>query len=214
MATKLLEEKSKIISVASRINELRKEKNIAKKIFYSENNDKNNITRWCNEKNPVNPDRITNKIGFKEIADILDVDVDYLLCRQVERRRKKNSSGWEKFNELINTELLTKEVKLLKVADNLKSLFHDFGYEFVPIPADGEEYEFEFQTIERIDETHFALLTFAETNKTVTSYCYEVRSNGAVIKEISEKTFFKFMESITAHMKLEIELLLESDKQL
>ena len=44
---------------------------------------KNTMSKWLSEKNPVILDRI-DKDALQRVADFLDVDIDYLLCKQVE----------------------------------------------------------------------------------------------------------------------------------
>lgn len=204
MSITIVRDKSKVISLASRLMELLEETNRQKKELYTPHNNKNNITRWCNVDNPVNPDRITNFEGLQEIADLLQVDVDYLLCKQVEKRKSDNRANFAKFNEKFDTQAISESVALMEFGDSFKHTLQNIGYSFEYVPTSWHEDETEYQTIERLDESHFYLLTLRDTFTTQDEYEVEILKKGKRIAVLSADDFQFFLESAKAHILCEL----------
>lgn len=199
MSTKILQVKE--INLATRLNELLKEKNIQKKELYGDFGGKNTITRWCNEESPINPSSIRNTDKLEKLANFLDVDLDYLLCKQVEKKKKE---------DLLNikvSENLIREIELLDNGNILRSYLSNLGYKIEDIPVQGKEIE--YQTIEsKFDNNRvrFYLLTLVDNEPT--EYAIRITYESKTI-ELTEKEYFDFLKRAEIYLKGEMNLLFD-----
>ncbi len=158
MSKSAFEEKREIISLATRLNALLKEKNIQKKELYSFC-PQNNVTRWCNEKNPPNPDRIINTEALEKISEFLDVDVDYLLCKQVKKRRDFSNTD-DDLNDSEQLSEIAEEVEIFQICRILNPFLDFIGnYRIASKNVSTDYITKQYQSIERIDEGRFYLVT-------------------------------------------------------
>lgn len=212
-----------IISLASRLNSLLKEKKIQKKEFY-DFCPQNNLTRWCNEKNPPRLANIRNKAiqQLGRIAETLDVDLEYLLCKQVEKR------GGDVKQNRMDVESVWKSFQVFTLEESLNSFLSLVGNYQIRFEPYGTEFKTEtFKEIEAMDGCRFKLVT--KTCKVAVKGAYKVSlsriQNGDEVsdadtanewqfvteKVIEEDEFNRFFQSLKGHVKCELDLLLGTD---
>ena len=168
----------------------------------------NTVARWCNEKDPVNPDRINNKDTIKALSDFLNVDVDYLLCKQVYERESSEKPSEEqlvRWTEMYSTVMNNYET--FELADSLKTFFSKLGYSLTDNATDSTDEHIEYQTIERIDETHFMLLSWICVVPSPIKFEIKVKRGDKTITTLTENEYYQFISSIKAHILTEFELM-------
>lgn len=200
----------KEISLASRLKELLAEGSghngipLPKKSLYSfevgdktKRINKNTITNWLDEKNPVMLDRI-DKDALQNVADYLDVDIDYLLCKQVEKRK-----NFSKFNSQINKDEYIRQLHLLDVG---KPLIKALGYE-VTEKATGIETDILYDIIEEkyretvkdktVTRTKYYLIEY-ECNSP-SGIRFELNKTGATVLKLTESEYFDLIDDMESY---------------
>lgn len=209
---KLLPEKTIEFSFATRLCDLLDEQKKQRKELYSFVAP-NTVTKWCDKNNPINPDKIIKLKELKEVADYLNVDVEYLLCKQIKKRKCLDNMKFEEWNNKISPKLKI-QLELWESSSLLKDYFKMLGYLFQSSPISSEEIEDEYQEIVRKDDSHFMLLTFVQKYASETKYSVSVFKDGILRGNLSEVSFYDFLDSIKSHISCEIERIAKKTESL
>lgn len=154
----------------------------------------NSVSGWITGKSPLKQNK---ELILNTIANKFDVDVDYLICKQVEKRDRK--VNLDNFNH-IDTTKLVEEIKKIEVYDKLLKLSNiDIEHRMESIGDPLEE-----QGI-----SNGKLITYQFYDETIESIAltYEGKT-----KILSTEEYYNFMDNILLFTKFSVTQLLSEDK--
>lgn len=161
---------------------------------------KNTMSKWLSEKNPVILDRI-DKDALQRVADFLDVDIDYLLCKQVEQRKKPVDAS--KFDSMIDKDEYARQLHLLIVGKPLlKALGYEVTEETKSVASDtdfiiiAEDYKEKVKE-RAIVRTRYYLVEYEYSSPIKTEF--EITKAGATILNLSEAEYFDLIDDMESY---------------
>lgn len=152
----------------------------------------NSVSGWITEKSPLKQNK---ELILNTIANKFDVDVDYILCKQVEKRGKKSN-----FNNINTTKLVEGLRKIELYEEFLKLANIEVKILSEPIGEPVEDQE--------IFEGKIISYTYYEESKESIDLTYEGKT-----KVLEKAEYEKFMENIIMLTKISATQLLTGDKK-
>lgn len=151
------------------------------------------VSAWVNDKSKI------RKNTLIQIAEILDVDVDYLLCKSV---TPKANISKAKFSNIQNENELVEQLQNIKEFEKLREYLEIIGFKIEDVfdnsQATGDTVQFQFIENEKVYTVEEQLTEPSEIKKVIT---YPDLST----QEITDSDYYTLLDNIKKYILFQLD---------